>query len=125
MKKDGSGYEALKTMAVLAAASIVFGLLFRFTPLFYLALLFLLMGVFATRLSLVVASWWLKFAGALGAINSRIILSVVFFVLLTPIAFVYRLTHGDFMGLKRRAGAKSYFVEREKTYSSEDLLNPW
>ena len=34
---------------------------------------------------------WLKFADALAVVNSRLLLSVVFYVFLTPLALLYRL----------------------------------
>lgn len=37
---------------------------------------------------------WLKFAGALGRVNSWLLLSVVFYVFLTPLALLYRLFNG-------------------------------
>lgn len=40
------------------------------------------------------AAAWLKFAGALGRINSFLLLSVVFYVFLTPLALLYRAVSG-------------------------------
>ena len=69
--------------------------------------------------------WW-KIAHILGYINARILLSVVFFVFLMPVAFLQRLFSGDKLQLKRKNGEEgSYYVERNYAYSKKDLENVW
>jgi hypothetical protein len=125
MKENISSYRNLETMGVLCAAALVFGLVLKIQALLYVALALLLTGLFIKKLAALITRIWLKFAEVLGSINTRIILSVIFFVILTPIALVYRMIHGDFMGLKRREKAVTYFSEREHAYSPGDLTNPW
>jgi hypothetical protein len=125
MKKDISPYKNLETMGVLCAAALVFGLLLKIQALLYIALALLLTGLFVKGLAALITRVWLKFAEILGGINTRIILTVVFYVLLTPIAVIYRMVHGDFMGLKRRERAETYFSQREHAYAPRDLTNPW
>ena len=66
---------------------------------------------------------WLKFGEGLGWINSRILLSVIFFVVLTPMALIRKLFSKDEMKLKRTD--QSTFHERNHTFSAKDLKNPW
>ena len=69
--------------------------------------------------------WW-KIAHILGYINARILLSLVFFVFLMPVAFLQRLFTGDKLQLKRKNGEdKRYYVERNYAYSKKDLENVW
>jgi hypothetical protein len=124
-ESNDASYEALKTIAVVAAAAILFGLLFKVRALHYLALVLLIIGVFAKKWSMAIASGWMKFAEVVSYVNTRIILSAVFFVLLTPIALIYRMIHGDFMSLKKQDRRATYFVDREHTYGPQDLANPW
>ena len=44
--------------------------------------------------------WW-RFAAILGYINSRIILTVAFVVVLVPVSLIWRLTGRDPLGLRR------------------------
>jgi hypothetical protein len=67
---------------------------------------------------------WTKLSFALGWFNSRILLSIVFIFFLTPIAFLYRLAKGDVLRI-RKPPDKSTFEERNHTFSSIDLENPW
>lgn len=53
------------------------------------------------------ALWW-RFARLLGWINARILLSVVFFGLLTPLALVMRLTGRDPLRIRRRRSGSGW-----------------
>lgn len=63
---------------------------------------------------------WMKFGHALGWINARIILSLVFFLLVTPTGFVVRLLGYDPLRLRRRA-AGSYWVQRDAAWNPQSL----
>lgn len=67
---------------------------------------------------------WLKLAHGLGWINSRILLSVVYFVFLMPIAFLSRLFTKDPLQLKARR-SDSLYTTRNHQYKREDLENIW
>lgn len=67
---------------------------------------------------------WYKFAEILGAINGKILLSVVFFVILLPVALIARLTKKNPLALKKVA-KDSVFVERNHKYTAKDLENVW
>lgn len=80
-------------------------------------------GVFIPPLAKWVNWLWYKIADVMGFVMSKVLLSIVFFIFLTPIAFLSRLFHKDKMGL--RAQKDSYWKTRSHTFSSEDLENPW
>ncbi|AUD01380.1 SxtJ family membrane protein [Spirosoma pollinicola] len=67
---------------------------------------------------------WFKLAEILGAINGKIILSVLFFVFLFPIALLYRMTGKNPLGIKR-TNEKSFYNERNHLYTKEDLEQMW
>lgn len=66
---------------------------------------------------------WDKIALVLGWINTKIILSVVFFVLLTPFGILSRLFSKS--NLKLKNDSNTTFVERNHTYTKKDLENIW
>jgi hypothetical protein len=66
----------------------------------------------------------MKFAYILGTVNSKIILTLIFFLFLTPIAFLYRTVKGDFMKL-RKGGSSSYWTEKNHQYEPKDMENVW
>lgn len=67
---------------------------------------------------------WLKLALGLGWINSRILLSVIYFVFLMPIAWLAKLFTKDPLMLKGKNTA-TLFVTRNHPYKKEDLENIW
>ncbi len=56
---------------------------------------------------------WMKFAFVLGWINSRLLLGIFFYLVLTPIAIVLRMTGRDLLDRKIDRGAASYWRKRE------------
>jgi hypothetical protein len=119
-------YKALETLAVLALACLAAGLFFDVQALLVAALILLFAGLFLKRLSMRIAEIWLRFAGLIGAVNSRIILTLIFYMVLTPLALVYRLFHGDFMKIRRLDDpGRSYWSRRDHQYNPRDLGNVW
>lgn len=56
---------------------------------------------------------WMALGHALGYVNSRILLSLVFYLVVTPMGFVMRLFGKDPMRRRFDAGATSYRIDRE------------
>ena len=83
--------ETLKTLNVLAAAALAAYLLTRRPWLLYTAFALLLLGLAENPLARLLSCGWLKFSELLGVVNSKIILSLMFYLVLTPVAFFYRL----------------------------------
>jgi hypothetical protein len=67
---------------------------------------------------------WMQLAKLLGYINSRILLSVIFFLFLTPIALLMRL-FGKTQFVKKAGAQQSLFVTRNHLYNRPDLQNPF
>jgi hypothetical protein len=66
---------------------------------------------------------WDKIALVLGTVNSKILLSVIFYTFLVPIALLSRVfKKKDELILKKKTEG-SYYKERNHTYISEDLEN--
>lgn len=53
---------------------------------------------------------WMKFGLIAGAINTRIIMSLIFFIMLTPIAWLMRALGKDLLALRLDRAAGSYRV---------------
>ena len=78
-------------------------------------------GVFAK----IIHNVWMALAHAMGFVMSKLILAVVFFVFLFPIARLARLfSKADLLQLKKKQ-AGSYYTERKHVYVPADLENPW
>jgi hypothetical protein len=74
---------------------------------------------FVPPLAILFHRGWMAVAAVLGYVNTRILLSLVFYTLLTPIGVWRRLTGHD--PLMRRSGRLStYWARREKTRQSHE-----
>ena len=58
-------------------------------------------------------AWWMKFAGLLGWVNTRILLTLFFVLVLTPIGVVMRLFGRDLLGRRFDKGSASYWERRK------------
>lgn len=67
---------------------------------------------------------WYKLAEILGAINGRILLSVVFFIILVPVALLSRIGKKNPLTLKRES-KKSVFIDRNHKYAAKDMEQVW
>jgi hypothetical protein len=69
---------------------------------------------------------WFGLAGILGAISSRIVLSLLFLGLVTPIGLIRRMAGVDSLQRKEwRNGTASVFKTRDHRMSAEDLEKPY
>ncbi|KAA2243606.1 hypothetical protein F0L74_14055 [Chitinophaga agrisoli] len=67
---------------------------------------------------------WVKFGELLGAVNSRIILGIVFCLVVVPVACCRRLARKDPLQLRQfKKGRGSVMQPRDHTFTREDLLH--
>jgi len=123
--KKTAQYQALETVTVLATFFLVLNLLSQQKWLVYASLALLLTGLFVKPVARLISRLWLKFAELLGAFNSKVILTLVFFLFLTPLAYLFRLFSKNPLQLKKTSAAKSLYQERNHRYCSTDFKKMW
>ncbi|HOW52559.1 MAG TPA: SxtJ family membrane protein [bacterium] len=114
----------IETLAVLALAALLFNLWLGHAWLLYLATALLALAIFPNPLATLITKGWLKFSEVLGAVMSRLIMTLIFFFFLTPLAFVYRLFNraaADHF-LKKR---DTYWRVAEEKFTKESFEKPW
>ena len=67
---------------------------------------------------------WMKFGAVMGFINTRIIMSVFFFVLLTPVAWLMKALGKDPMRRALEQTAQSYRVKSTE-YTKDQMEKPY
>ena len=73
-----------------------------------------------------VAVIWFGLSRLLGMVTSRIVLTVIFFVVVTPVGLVRRILGKDTLRLKSfKAGHESVMEERNHTFSATDIIKPY
>jgi len=84
------------------------------------------LNMIAPQLYRPVAILWLGLAHLLGAVVSRIILTIVFLVVVTPIGVIRRMMGIDTLKLKEfKKGVGSVMQERSHRYTAEDIQRPY
>jgi polyferredoxin len=120
--------KTIETMLVITVGMLVLYYFFREKSwanyLLYTSLAMGLIGVFSNFLSEKVAWVWGKIAHIMGTFNSYVLLSIIFFVFLTPVAFLFKLTRKDSLKLKAQKNGTVY-EERNHLYVAKDLENVW
>ena len=73
-----------------------------------------------------IAVVWLGLSHLLGAVMSRVVLTVIFFLVVTPIGLVRRLMGKDSLRLRAfKAGDDSVMLPRNHVFSDADLERPY
>lgn len=124
MKKELNPADKAKAQLVIVTGLMVIGLVFGWHRLVLVAAGLGLGFVFIPPFGDLVLKIWFGIAEALGWFSSRVLLSSVYFIFLTPLAFFYRLSGNNPLKLKRFDGG-SVFDERNHQYTKDDLENMW
>ena len=83
----------------------------------FISLIFLLLGLINSRLLTPLNKAWARFGLMMGVIINPIIMSLIFFAVVTPTAYLLRLIGKDVLHLKKN-NDKSYWKKKEKNLSS-------
>jgi hypothetical protein len=116
--------DRFKTILVIVTGLLALALIFKVQWLLYIALAVGACAVFSSAAAKGIEWAWIKLATFLGWVNSRILLSVIYFVFLLPLAWISRLFTKDPLVLRRR-NTSSLFVTRNHQYTKKDLENIW
>lgn len=115
--------KVYKNILVLIAGFCVLQLLFGGKVFISIAVSVLLLSSISQKATIIIDKSWLWFGEKIGKVNAAILLFLVYYLLLTPIAFLARIGSKDPLQLK--APEKSNFVFKSHKYTSDDLKNPW
>ena len=77
--------------------------------------LFMLLGLTLPKSLKWIYKLWMGLSVVLGFFSTRIILSLLFYFVLTPINFLYKFTRKKFLDLKIERSAASYWRKRPQT----------
>ncbi len=90
------------------------------------AIILLVLNMVWPGIYTLVAKVWLGLSHLLGAVMSRVILALVFYLLVTPLALLRRMLGHDPMQRKAwKAGTDSVFEVRDHTYTPEEIEQPF
>ena len=123
---DVSNKECADTSMAMTLISLLVILYTKSITLLPLPIGLLLLGMVWPRAYSLLARLWLGISLLLGSIMSRVVLSIIFMAIVTPIALVMRLFGHDPMRRKAwKKGTESTFVSRGDIIEAKDLEHPF
>lgn len=117
--------EKYKVIVTLVAGLLVIKYIFELEALVYVSFAIILASAVSSWMAEKIAWAWMKFAEVIGYVMQRVILSAIFYILLSPIAFFYRIFNEDPLQLKKMEDSDSYYETRNHDYTPRDLAKPW
>jgi len=125
MKKVNPKEKNLETLLAIIAGLLVIYIASKRMAFVTVSVLIALIGLFSSWLTAKIAWLWTGLSKILGAVMSRVILGLTFYLFLFPVAILARIFRKkDSMQLKRH-NRDSYYSPRDHSYTKEDLENPW
>ena len=82
-----------------------------------IAVIFLVLGLLNSKILNPFKRIWIKFGEILGKVIAPLVLSIVYFIVITPIGLLLRIFGKDLLGIKFLE-KKSYWIKRDKDLGS-------
>ena len=82
-----------------------------------ISLLFLILGIINSKILTPLNKVWFKFGIFLGKLISPVVMGIIFFLVVTPIAFLMRMLKKDLLNLKFNKNS-TYWIEKTEPKST-------
>lgn len=126
MKKSPTPNECRDTGLALAFLALLIWLASHQPIWVYLAMAVILATMIWPGFMSYPAKLWFGLSHALGTIMNKVILALLFFLIVLPVALIRKALGKDAMGFRLwRDGKPSAFVERDHMFTKDDLENTY
>lgn len=124
--KNISQDQVKDTGMVVVLVLLLLGYLSKNNTFYLISIILLVIDMVVPIVFTPVAVIWLGFSKILGNITSKIILTIIFYVIVFPIGMLRKVMGKDSLQLKKfKKSDGSTFKERTYTYKAEDLEKPY
>lgn len=113
----------LKSILVITVGFTILGFFSKTDWPFYVAIAVGLAAIISNRAAELINKIWFGLAKILGYVNSRILLTIIYYLFLLPMALLSRLSKNKTIILKQQGS--SYYAERNHQFEKADFENPW
>ncbi|MDA8822521.1 SxtJ family membrane protein [Candidatus Pelagibacter bacterium] len=83
-----------------------------------ISIFFLFFGILNSKILNPFNKIWIKFGEVLGLVIAPLVMAMIFFVILTPISLIVRISGKDLLGLKFTKNKGTYWTKRNKPINS-------
>ena len=80
-----------------------------------------LLGLVAPKLLSPVYAGWMRVGKILGKVNTFLILSLIFYLMVTPFGFAYRILSSNSKKFLHKTGKNSYWIKRSSSNPKVDM----
>ena len=112
-----------QTILVISLGFLAIGLFIDTDWPYYVAFGIGTLALLSDKIAKLIVQLWFGLANILGYINSRILLSIIYYLILVPFALLGRLSKSKALILKKQEG--SYFTTRDHLFEKADFEKPW
>jgi len=116
--------DPFKILLTLVFGLLVLHLITDIFWLLYLALILAGLGVLSERVCRIIADLWMGLGWLIGLFVPKVVLTLIFFLILTPLAFFSRL-FSEKDELQVKVPSSSVFKTMNKEFSRESFEKPW
>ena len=78
-----------------------------------IALIFLLLGLFKSKILIPLNNVWIKLGEILGLIIAPLVMCIIYFIIVTPIGLLMKIIGKDLLGLKF-IKTKTYWIDKKE-----------
>jgi len=118
--------QATESAIVLAIVLLLLAYFAEWPELYPVSVIILIITLLVPAFFYPLAFLWYGLAFVLGAVMSRVILSLVFFLIVFPVGIIRRIAGRDELKLKLfKKSRESVFKTRDKEFKASDLEHPY
>ena len=118
--------QCLETAVLLAGGLLLYALLQQKYALGWISLCVLLTALLFPVIYYPLAKLWFRLGMLLSWFSSRLLLSLVFFLVITPVGLIRRLMKKDNLKLGEFGQSrKSVMIQRKYLFKADDLIHPF
>lgn len=125
MNIEVTNTQTYQTINVLVLALLIAFFVTKESILIFFSIFLLLNNLIFFNISKIITDYWLAFSRVIGGINSKILLSIVFFLFLIPISYLYRFFNQENVSNLKENNKDSYFGVSNLKNDRESFLKQW
>ncbi|GAA4300502.1 SxtJ family membrane protein [Aestuariibaculum suncheonense] len=115
--------KGLESIIVLILVSLAVYIKFNITWFLYIAICLGVVALISKKLTVIIGEAWFSFSHYFGLVMNYIIMSFIFYLILTPLSFFQRLFGGN--QILKKSSDSSYFYKRNHRFVEKDIDKPW
>jgi len=126
LAKTISKDQSKDTGMVVVLVLMLLGYFYKNNTFYLLSIILLVIDMIVPSIFTPMAFIWFGFSKILGNITSKIILTIIFYIIVWPIAMLRKIMGKDSLQLRLfKKNSGSVFKARNYTYKAEDLEKPY